>query len=120
MIGATASATKINGIYYSFNKNAKTAEVTYQYYIYDHYHSNENAYSGDAIIPSNVIYEGESYTVTTIGDDAFRLCHGLTSVTIPNTITYIGENAFEYCDGLNAVYISDLNAWLNIGYPSSL
>jgi len=69
-------------------------------------------------------------TVTSIGDNAFKLCGGLngavplpplvTSVgnnayqycpelegilTIPSTVTSIGERAFEQCDGLNSVTI---------------
>lgn len=38
--------------------------------------------------------------VTSIGEDAFSMCTGLTgSLTIPSSITYIGNNAFEGCYG---------------------
>lgn len=52
--------------------------------------------SGGYTIPSSV---------TTIGDQAFTCCFGLTSVTIPGKVTTIGEGAFEFCTGLTAVTI---------------
>lgn len=44
-------------------------------------------------------------TVTTIGDDAFAYCSGLTRVTIPISVTTIGHDAFRYCKGLSSVTI---------------
>ena len=36
---------------------------------------------------------------------AFRICSGLTSVTIPNSVTSIGISAFEGCSGLTSIDI---------------
>ena len=44
-------------------------------------------------------------SVTSIGDDAFWGCNGLTSVTIPNSVTSIGDGAFSGCSGLTSVAI---------------
>ena len=38
--------------------------------------------------------------VTTIGDNAFRQCSELLSVTIPSSVTSIGSNAFRQCKKL--------------------
>ena len=45
--------------------------------------------------------------VTSIGDDAFNSCSGLTSVTIGNSVTSIGNDAFNSCSGLTSVTIPD-------------
>lgn len=43
--------------------------------------------------------------VTSIGNSAFSVCGGLTSVTIPDSVTSIGNSAFSNCDGLTNVTI---------------
>ena len=45
--------------------------------------------------------------VTSIGDEAFAFCDGLTSITIPNSVTSIGDRAFCYCSGLTSITIPD-------------
>ena len=44
-------------------------------------------------------------SVTSIGDEAFNCCSGLTSVTIPAGVTSIGNYAFYHCSGLTSVTI---------------
>ena len=43
--------------------------------------------------------------VTTIGNNAFTGCFGLTSVIIPNSVTSIGNRAFANCHGLTSIII---------------
>ena len=38
--------------------------------------------------------------ITSIGNNAFYECSGLTKLTLPNSVTSIGNNAFAYCSGL--------------------
>jgi hypothetical protein len=40
-------------------------------------------------IPSTITRGGVKYTVTSIGEGAFRECYNLTSITIPNSVTSI-------------------------------
>ena len=82
-----ADAVEINGIYYNLITKAKQAEVT----------SSPNRYSGSINIPSTVDYEGITYNVTKIGEQAFCYCENVTSMSIPNGIVDIGERAFSWC-----------------------
>ena len=60
-------------------------------------------YSGYKFIPSEVTIDSNKYTVTRIGNEAFKDCVGLTSVDIPNTVSNIGNSAFYGCTGLTSV-----------------
>ena len=57
------------------------------------------------IIPETVSYEGTTYSVTSIGFEAFKDCSSLTSVTIGNSVTSIGAWAFENCSSLTSITI---------------
>ena len=46
-------------------------------------------------------------SVTTIGDEAFYNCNGLTSIEIPNSVTSIKYMAFYSCNGLTSIEISN-------------
>ncbi len=64
----------------------------------------------ELIIPS----EYNAKPVTSIGDNAFERCTGLTSVTIPYSVTSIGKSAFSGCNNLQDIYITNIAAWCNI------
>ena len=81
-----------DGIYYDFlsevDKTVAVAEAPF-----------EAPYSGDVVIPSQVNYNGNTYTVTEIGSYAFCQSN-ITSVKIPTTIKTIDDYAFYYCGSL--------------------
>ena len=66
-----------------------------------------NSYSGTVDIPNTVTYNGTTYTVTAIGNNAFRDCSNLTGVTIPGTVESIGEYAFYQSNNLSSVTMSN-------------
>ena len=91
---------KSGDLYYNITSDT-TVEVTYQY----QWSSDNYAGLTTATIPETVTYDGTTYSVTSIGWEAFAYCRSLTSITIPNTVTSIGERAFENCHSLASITI---------------
>ena len=92
-------------IYYVWANTEKT-ELAVSYYSYSSYYGTySNYYSGNVVVPESVVYEGNTYSVTSIGESAFRQCNDLTSVIIPESVTSIGKYAFYYSKDLNSVTI---------------
>ena len=92
---ASAHDFKVDGIYYNITSSSDlTVEVTYQGDSYDAY---SNEYLGMMTIPSTVSYEGDTYSVTSIGEAAFRDCSGLVTINITEGVTSIGYDAFCNC-----------------------
>ncbi len=77
------------------------------------------AAEGELVIPNSI---------KSIGDNAFRDCTGLTSVTIPNSVTSIGYEAFRDCSSLTSLIIPNsaqfvasgdyktFNSYINLTY----
>ena len=76
---------------------ALTHPAPYSYVTLDFWEGYDKP-TGDIIFPSEVPHEGQTYTVTSIDNGAFRFCGGMTgTLVIPNTVTYIGHYAFDAC-----------------------
>ena len=56
--------------------------------------------TGTVSIPETVVYNGQSYSVNVIGNNAFNGCGSITSVNIPSGVTTIGTYAFKDCGSL--------------------
>ena len=44
-------------------------------------------------------------TITSIGDEAFRSCYNLASISIPNSVLSIGDKTFAFCTSLTKITI---------------
>jgi BspA type Leucine rich repeat region (6 copies) len=80
---------------YTYNDSNSTAAVTTGNY----------ASLTVVTIPSTVDNNGNTYSVTSIGDRVFKGYTGLTSVSIPNSVTSIGLEAFNTCTSLTTITI---------------
>lgn len=117
-----ALESAVDGLYYNFDDNAKTAKII----------SITQDLNGAVAIPSTINYGGGQYNVTSIGSSAFLGCSNLTSVTIPNNITSIGDGAFSYCTSLTSAVLgegvadigesafSNCTSLISIAIPSSV
>ena len=82
---------------FSVNYESNTAEVGAHY---------SNKPTGNLVIPSSVIVNGQEYVVVGIsGSYSFANCSQLTSVIIPEHIAYIGGGAFMGCSALTSIKI---------------
>ena len=50
-----------------------------------------------AIIPLSVVFNDQTYAVTTIANYAFYKCDRLTKLAVPNSLTSVANNSFEEC-----------------------
>ena len=94
--------TLIDGIYYNLDSGSGTAEVT-------SVPSGSSEYSGSISIPEKVTYGGATYSVTSIGDNAFFYCTSLTSITIPNSVTSLWSACFADCARLESIEVESGN-----------
>lgn len=92
-----------DGLVYNVLSNKdRTVEVTC---IHSESPDNRIYVSGDIEVPEKVPYNSNTYTVISIGMDAFNCCDNLISVTIPNTVVSIEMDAFYGCRSLKSVNI---------------
>ena len=96
--------------------NADSAELFYKITgpqsltVYGHVHDTADpstAYLGTLHLPDTLTHDGTLYTVTAIGDSAFKEQGQMTGVDIPATVDSIGDNAFLFCSGLLAINIPE-------------
>ena len=107
-LNANAYDAYIDGIYYNLVSKTKTAEVT----------SGDIEYIGDVKIPASITYNGEIYSVTSIGRRAFYSCVGLTSIDIAEGVEFIDDGGIWNCWSLN--YITIPKSMISIGWNPSI
>ena len=90
-----SASVQVDGIYYELNTSAKTAAVA----------QNPDYYTGTIDIPASFVYEGNTYSVTSIGYCAFLDCNDMTALNMPSSIVTIENSAFERSMGLTELVI---------------
>ena len=66
--------------------------------------------TGALTIPASVTgTDGNTYSVTSIGNNAFRYCSKLTSTTIPSSVTSIGDYFIVGCTCLTTIVVEEGN-----------
>ena len=83
-----------NGINYIVTKATTPYEVAV---------GSHTNFVGAATITASVTNSGNSFAVTSVGNNAFYGCTGLTAITIPNSVTSIGTGAFTFCPFLTSI-----------------
>ena len=87
----------IGGLRYLLDTGAKTATLMPK---------TDGNYSGDIVVPEKVMSsDGVEYRITSLSDDCFSKCSGLTSITIPSSVTSLGAYCFYNCSGLTSITI---------------
>ena len=106
-LSAAAYSFESAGIYYNITGN-NTVEVTYS-------DRDNNTYSGSISVPETVTNNGTEYSVTTIGESAFK-GSAVTSVYMPESITSIEYDAFSECQNLESVTLPE--SLTTLGYSA--
>ena len=76
------------GLYYRLDPNGTASLINDN--------SATEAWAGNVTL-SNVLYGGEEYILTEIGENAFGVnSSGITGITLPDTLTKIGGSTFDY------------------------
>lgn len=90
---AQAQTFESGGVTYTVtDATAKTVQVG----------TNTNCKVADLTIPATVNYEGNSYAVTSVKDNAFANNATLRSITLPASVTFIDNQAFLRCKALTS------------------
>lgn len=112
MEGLAYAACLVDGISYRFNSydyyywDDEVTEVFVTSYSDSHLYS---LYSGDIVIPSEIVFMDKTFNVTEIYYNAFASTLGhpckITSMELPNSITHVWQSAFAGCENLNRIVI---------------
>lgn len=113
------ASTLIDGLYYDLNMSTRTATVTYEKDGTGNYAS----LPANVKIPESVEYNGVTYSVTKIANNAFSNCKSLESISIPGSVVQIGETKygshnllpFDGCTALKSVRFEDGEKGLVLG-----
>lgn len=93
---------EVDGILYDVNEDGKS--VTVKKYTKKKYTNNVVSCSESVTIPFKVTFDGMTYDVTSIGEEAFSRCSGLTSLKVEE-----GNPKYDSRNNCNAIIESSTN-----------
>lgn len=103
-----ADEVQIGSLWYDVNIQTGVAKVIK--------YKNNSTYSGNIVIPSEITYNKNNYTVSVIGEKAFESCSNLVSIVIPSSIKTFENQAFLFTYGIKEVHYVSLEALLEISF----
>lgn len=89
------------GVYYSL------IGTQWAYVTHHGWDNDAGSYTGRVVIPSQISHGGHTYSVISIGENAFAGSEGLTSVQLPSTVRALSACAFLGCTSLRQVTLSE-------------
>lgn len=103
---SNANTVKVGDLVYEINPKTLTASVTFsgeytEYGIVDNYVGLD-----EAVVPETIEYDGDTYTVESIGFCAFDSSN-ISSISFPATLKTIGQTAFAECNNLTELIIPE-------------
>ena len=102
-VNAYSSKGRIyDGTLYYKTTSGNEMEVTF---LEDEMHKNYTITSVN--IPAQVVYNGQTYTVTAIGESAFEWCENLQTITIPSTVKELKSFSLSRCKKLSNLTLSE-------------
>ncbi len=103
---AKAQKFKVGKLYYKVTSTSPNEVAVVPPNLSTPYWEDDEKPTGELLIPKTIEHENNTYSVTSIDHDAFDVCKGITSVTIPNSVKTIGGGAFSTCNALTSVNLS--------------
>ena len=85
--------------FFSIVPTVKSGELKYRLYKFSNKATllnNNYRFTGKVELEEKVTHEDETYTLTTLDNNCFYTCSGITELVLPNTMTTLGKNAIAY------------------------
>jgi riboflavin synthase alpha subunit len=106
-LAASAETVQVGDLWYNLDDSAPVATVV---------STQGESYSGNIVVPATIEYGGVTYTVTTIGENAFAQNEVVNSVVLSEGIQIIENSAFMQCN--NMTWVELPSTITSIGYWS--
>ena len=101
-LSAFSHDVEVDGIYFGFLGTRKAC-VTFAGDWLTGDDRQSDTYTGEVVVPARIEHGGRTYTVVSVGENAFAGCDRLRSVRLPSSVTAVSACAFLGCSSLREV-----------------